>query len=382
MNTFGKFYCITTWGESHGPSVGVVIDGCPSGLSLSIEYIQEELDLRRPGQSRLTSPRKEFDRVEILSGIFRGITTGTPISLMIANKDFRSGDYEQLKHIYRPGHADFTYQARYGVRDYRGGGRASGRETVARVAAGAVAKKLLEQAGIGVIGFARSIGNQSVDPGNPFAAGFENLGSLKKARKKIYSSEVRTTNTAVAEKMTETINMAAVKGDSVGGIVELQAHGLPAGLGDPLFGKLDGLTALALMSVGAVKGVEFGDGFHLAELKGSEANDPFMVNKAGEIQPAANRAGGVLGGISTGMPLVVRAAVKPTPSISLEQQSVDVQARPVALTITGRHDPCIVVRIIPVLEHMLNLVLADLLLSRRAGQGGTIKCLQEAGDQV
>lgn len=369
MNTFGNFFRITTWGESHGPSIGVVIDSCPAGLPLSIENIQGELELRRPGQNKLTSPRKELDRVEILSGVFRGVTTGTPISLLIANEEFRSGDYEQLEDIYRPGHADFTYQARYGVRDYRGGGRASGRETAARVAAGAVAMKLLAQAGIGVIGFARSIGGQPPDPDNPFAAGFKDLISLKEARKKIYSSEVRATDTALAEKMAAVINKAAAVGDSVGGIVELQAHGLPAGLGDPLFGKLDGLTAMALMSVGAVKGVEFGDGFHLAELKGSEANDPFMVTKAGEIQPAANRAGGVLGGISTGLPLVVRAAVKPTPSISLEQQSVDLKGKQVALTIAGRHDPCIVVRIIPVLEHMLNLVLADLLLSRRAGQG-------------
>ncbi len=369
MNTFGKYYRITTWGESHGSSIGVVIDGCPAGFLLSIEDIQGELDLRRPGQNKLTSPRQELDRVEILSGVFRGITTGTPISLLIANKEFRSGDYEQLKDIYRPGHADFTYHARYGVRDYRGGGRASGRETAARVAAGAVAMKLLEQAGIGVIGFASSIGGQPSVPGNPFAKGFKDLIALKNARKRIYSSKVRTTDPALAEKMAAVINKAAAAGDSVGGIVELQAHGLPAGLGDPVFGKLDGLTALALMSVGAVKGVEFGDGFHLAQLKGSEANDPFMVTKAGEIQPAANRAGGVLGGISTGLPLVVRAAVKPTPSISLEQQSVDIKGKPVSLTIDGRHDPCIVVRIIPVLEHMLNLVLADLLLSRRAGQG-------------
>jgi chorismate synthase len=326
MNTFGTLFRLTTWGESHGPSIGAVVDGCPAGLELSTEDIQRELDLRKPGSSGLTSPRREEDRVEILSGVFEGRTLGTPIGLLLRNRDQRSTDYEPLAAVYRPGHADFTYQEKYGLRDPRGGGRSSGRETAARVAAGAIARKLLAARGIRVLAFARQIGEVAVEDGELAALfGPEPADcDLEALRGKIY------------------------------------------GLGEPVFGKIGALIGQAVLSVGAVKGVEFGEGFRMAAMRGSAANDPFIRNARGQVVPATNRAGGMAGGISTGLPIVCRAVIKPTSSIGAEQQTVDARGEPVRLSVQGRHDPCIVLRIVPVIEHMINLVLVDLLLAHTA----------------
>ena len=374
MNTFGRFFRVTTFGESHGAAIGAVIDGCPPGLVMGPEEIQNELDLRKPGQSGLTTSRKEPDRVEILSGVFEGQTLGTPIALIIRNRDMRPYDYSKLKDLYRPGHADYTYQLKYGRRDYRGGGRSSGRETAARVAAGAVARKVLEQRGIRVLSFARMIGGLCLEAGEP-DLGIENptspvdAGRIAELRTLIYESEVRCPHRQTASAMAEAIRNAADDRDSLGGIVEVHAYGVPAGLGDPVFGKIDARIAEAVLSLGAVKGIEFGEGFRLADMRGSRANDRFTTDTEGRVVPATNRAGGMAGGISTGMPVVFRAAIKPTASIGSVQHSVDAAGNPVDLQIEGRHDPCIVVRIVPVIEHMVNLVLIDLLLAHQAQIG-------------
>ncbi|MEN6443447.1 MAG: chorismate synthase [Methanoregula sp.] len=319
MNTFGRTFRITTFGESHGAAVGVVIDGCPPRIALSAQDIQPLLDRRRPGTSPLTSPRREPDRVEILSGIFEGKTTGTPIALLVHNEDSHSGDYDALKDVFRPGHADFTYQEKYGIRDYRGGGRSSGRETVGRVAAGAVAQKILSAHGIAITG--------------------KILAVHGKSGQNEIEAEIRSAKEA---------------GDSVGGIVELVARGCPAGLGDPVFGKLDALIAGAMMGIGAVKGVEIGDGFAAAGKFGSGNNDQMTADRF-----LSNHAGGILGGISSGQDIVVRIAVKPTPSIQKMQKTRDCHGNQVDLSIQGRHDPCIVPRIVPVAEAMMALVLVD-----------------------
>jgi chorismate synthase len=322
MNTFGRNFRCTTFGESHGTALGVVIDGCPPGIRLSPETIQPILDRRRPGRGPLASARAEEDMVEILSGIFEGRTTGAPIALMVRNRDARSEDYDALRTVFRPGHADYTWQAKYGIRDHRGGGRSSGRETVARVAAGAVALACLARDGIRITGSIREIHGRVVP---------------------------REQEREIAE--------AAERGDSVGGIVEVVAEGCPAGLGDPVFSKLDAAIGAGMLSIGAVKGVEIGEGFAAARLYGSENNDPMTPDGF-----ASNHAGGILGGISTGAPIVVRIAVKPTPSIRKEQQTVDLDGRPASIAIEGRHDPCIAPRLVPVAEAMLGLVLADALL--------------------
>ena len=324
MNTFGNNFRITTFGESHGPALGVVIDGCPAGMELSEIDIQPLLDRRRPGTSHLTSPRKEGDKVEILSGIFEGKTTGTPIALMVRNENQQSKDYEELKEKFRPGHADFTYQVKYGIRDHRGGGRSSGRETLSRVAAGAVAMKCLAERGITITGTIREVHGKT----NP----------------------VEIENEILAVKST---------GDSVGGIVQVTATGCPVGLGDPVFGKLDALIAGAMMGIGAVKGVEIGDGFTAARKFGSENNDPMTADGF-----ASNHAGGILGGISSGQDIIVRIAVKPTPSIAKIQQTRDIHGNVCEISIGGRHDPCIVPRIVPVAEAMLALVLMDCILEQ------------------
>ena len=324
MNTSGNNFRITTFGESHGKAVGAVIDGCPAGMPLSEEDIQPLLDRRRPGTSPLTSPRQETDRVEILSGIFEGRTTGTPIALVVPNRDTKSHDYETLRNVFRPGHADFTYQEKYGVRDHRGGGRSSGRETVGRVAAGAVALKLLAGKGITMSGRIISV-HGKITP----------------------------------EDIEQEILAAKTSGDSVGGIVEIVARGCPAGLGDPVFGKLDAGIAGAMMGIGAVKGVEIGDGFAVAGRFGSENNDPMTADSF-----ESNHAGGILGGISSGQDIVVRIAVKPTPSIAKPQKTRDIHGNVVDITVGGRHDPCIVPRILPVAEAMLALVLVDAVLEQ------------------
>jgi len=324
MNTFGSNFRITTFGESHGKAVGAVIDGCPANLPLTEEDIQPLLDRRKPGTSPLTSPRQEADRVEILSGIFEGRTLGTPIALVVRNEEKRSGDYESLREVFRPGHADFTYQEKYGIRDHRGGGRSSGRETVGRAAAGAVALKFLAGKGITV------------------------AGRIVEVHGKTEPGEIE-----------QEILGAKAAGDSVGGIAEITAKGCPAGLGDPVFGKLDAAIAGAMMGIGAVKGVEIGDGFAVAGRFGSQNNDPMTADGF-----TSNHAGGILGGISTGQEIVVRIAVKPTPSIAKVQKTRDIHGNVVDISVGGRHDPCIVPRILPVAEAMLALVLADAVLEQ------------------
>lgn len=324
MNTFGTNFRITTFGESHGAALGVVIDGCPSGMALSEKDIQPALDKRKPGTSPLVSPRQESDKVEILSGIFDGKTTGTPIALLVRNQDAHSHDYEEMKNLFRPGHADYTFQQKYGIRDYRGGGRSSGRETVGRVAAGAVAEKYLNALGITIRGHIVSVHGK-----------------------------------AGASEIEAEILSAKNAGDSVGGIAEIRAQGCPAGLGDPVFGKLDAAIAGAMMGIGAVKGVEIGAGFAVADRFGSENNDP--ITKGGFL---SNNAGGILGGISSGQEIVVRIAVKPTASIAKPQKTIDASGNDASITVKGRHDPCIVPRIIPVAEAMLALVLIDAVLEQ------------------
>ena len=354
-NSFGQLFRVTTWGESHGEALGVVVDGCPSGLELSEEDIQHELDRRRPGVSAVTTERKEADTVKIMSGIFEGKTLGTPIAMLVWNKDVDSSPYELLKDIARPGQADFSYQQKYGIRDHRGGGRASGRETVARVAAGAIAKKILRGYGIQIIGHVVVVGGIQA-----------RKVSIDEITKNAERNAVRCADPEAARSMEALITEAKEAGDSVGGIVEVCAIGVPAGLGEPVFDKLDAELAKALMSIGAVKGVELGAGFDAAKLKGGEMNDEFYID-AGRIRTRTNNAGGILGGISTGEPIVCRIAVKPTSSIAKPQRSVDMKRlEEVEVRITGRHDPCICPRLVPVAEAMVALVLVDSLL--RAGR--------------
>jgi len=352
-NTFGKIFKVTTWGESHGEAIGVVVDGCPAGLELSEGVIQHELDRRKPGASEITTERKEADEVKILSGVFGGKTLGTPISMLVWNKDVDSSPYEPLKDIARPGQADFAYQMKYGIRDYRGGGRASARETVARVAAGAIAKRILAMQGrdIQILGHVVEIGEIRA----------KEVG-VEEIRRNIERNAVRCADLEAARKMEDLIKEVKAEGDSVGGIVEVIALDVPAGLGEPVFDKLDAELAKALMSIGAVKGVEIGAGFEAARMKGSEMNDEFII-KEGRIRTKTNNAGGILGGISTGEPIICRIAVKPTPSISRPQRSVDMEKmQEVEIKIKGRHDPCICPRIVPVAEAMVALVLVDYLM--------------------
>ena len=348
-----------TWGESHGEALGVVVDGCPAGIELSAADIQHELDRRRPGMSEIASERREADEVLILSGVFEGKTLGTPISMLVWNKDVDSTPYDEIKHIARPGQADYSYQMKYGLRDYRGGGRASGRETLARVAAGAIAKKVLAYHNIGVVGHVVEIGG--------IRARSEGV-DLKEIKRIADMNAVRCADPEAAVQMQELIKRAKREGDSVGGIVEVIATGVPPGLGEPVFDKLDAELAKALMSIGAVKGVEIGIGFGAARMRGSEMNDEFYIED-GKIRTRMNNAGGILGGISTGEPVICRMAVKPTPSIAKLQRSVDMeQMDEVELRIRGRHDPCICPRIVPVAEAMVALVLMDYMMIMRGGR--------------
>ncbi len=350
-NSFGMIFRMTTWGESHGAAIGVVVDGCPAGLELLVEDIQHELNRRKPGVSEITTERKEADEVQILSGVFEGQTLGTPISMLVWNKDVDSRPYEELKHVARPGQADFSYQMKYGLRDHRGGGRASGRETAARVAAGAIAKKILTAYGIQTIGHVVEVGSIRARE-----VGFEEL------KKNVERKAVRCADLDAAVRMEQLIKEVKAEGDSVGGIVEIIATGVPAGLGEPVFDKLDAELAKALMSLGAVKGVEIGAGFEAARLKGSEMNDEFFIED-GRIKTKTNNAGGILGGISSGEPVICRIAVKPTSSIAKPQRSVDmVKKQETEIKIKGRHDPCICSRIVPVAEAMVALVLVDCLM--------------------
>ena len=350
-NTFGKAFSITTWGESHGPAVGVVIDGCPPGLELSEADIQHELDRRRPGQSEVSTPRQEEDRVEILSGLFEGKTTGTPIAMLVRNKDADSSKYDIIKNTPRPGHADYTYQMKYGIRDHRGGGRSSARETIGRVAAGAVAKKILALSGIEILAHVVELGG--------IKASQVQVDDIKS---NVEANPVRCADPEAAIAMLERVKQVREDKDSIGGVVEILALGVPAGLGEPVFDKLDADLAGALMGIGAVKGVEVGSGFAAAAMTGSQMNDPFEIRN-GRVVCSTNNAGGILGGISSGETIVCRIAVKPTPSIARAQNTVDMSDMSgTEITIEGRHDPTIPPRIVPVAEAMIALVLADHML--------------------
>ena len=342
-SSFGKLFKITTWGESHGRGLGVVIEGCPAGLPIKESEIQLELNRRRTGQSKVTTTRKEGDQIQIMSGVFKGKTTGTPISLLVENEDADSSKYELIKDLSRPGHADYTYDMKYGFRDYRGGGRSSARETVGRVAAGAIAKKLLARERIKIIGFTRQIGKhiaQNID------------------YREIENNIVRCPDNKIAEKMVNSIMRARKKGDSLGGVVEVIAQGVPAGLGEPVFDRLDADLAKAVMSMPAVKGVEIGMGFQSAIMTGSECNDVFVM-KNKKVTTATNNAGGILGGISNGMDIVIRLVVKPTSSINKAQDTVTQQGKKAEIRVEGRHDPCVAPRAVPIAEAMVAITLID-----------------------
>ena len=352
-NTFGRLLRLTTYGESHGAGLGGILDGCPAGLPLCEEDLQRELDLRKPGNGPTATARKESDTVHILSGVFEGVTTGTPVAFHVANEDQRSRDYGNLADVFRPGHADWSYFHKYGVRDYRGGGRSSGRETVARVAGGAIAKKILAVRGIRVLAACIELGGNAVPPRDIDMDGAQ-------ARPYFAASDT------APEHWDARVREARNAHDTLGGIVQIVARGVPAGLGEPVFDKLDAVLAHALMSVGAVKGVEVGEGFNSAWLMGSQNNDPLQPGPDGDLSGrdnfASNHAGGILGGISTGQEIVLRAAVKPIASIPQEQQTIDKSGKAASVLIGGRHDLSAIPRIVPVLSAMTALALADMLL--------------------
>jgi len=353
-NTFGSAFRVTTWGESHGAAVGVVVDGCPPRIPIETILIQEDLDRRRPAQSELTTARDEADKVEILSGVFEGKTLGTPLSLLIRNQGQHPHRYDHLRDLFRPGHAEATYFQKYGIYDHRGGGRASARETAPRVAAGAIAKAVLKQEGVWIRGFTRRVGSieaKTVD----FSVIEKNL--------------VRSSDLKAAGEMEALILEVREKGDSIGGIVEVIAGGVPTGLGEPVYDKLDADLAKAMMSINAVKGVEIGSGFQAAERRGSQNNDPWIFDN-GRIRTETNHCGGIIGGISTGGDVVVRIAVKPPSTIAIPQQTIDRQGKTVTVSpgdaeSAKRHDPCICPRVVPVAEAMMALVLVDHLLRQR-----------------
>lgn len=344
-STLGTNFKITTWGESHGKALGAVIDGCPAGLPLCEKDIQVYLDRRKPGQNSISTPRKEADQVEILSGVFEGKTTGTPISLLIPNTSQKSSDYSEIASYYRPGHADYTFDAKYGFRDYTGGGRSSGRETAGRVAAGAVAIKILKELGITITAYTRSIGPVTIDDEH-----FD--------KSAIYSTATCMPDPAADEKATAYLKECMMEKNSSGGVIECLVEGLPAGIGDPVFEKLDANLAKAVMSIGAVKAVEIGDGTLVSSTKGSENNDAFRISSEG-ITKKTNHAGGILGGISDGSTLLLRAHVKPTPSIFQKQETVNRNGENIEIEIKGRHDPVIVPRAVVVVEAMTALTVLD-----------------------
>jgi chorismate synthase len=352
-NTQGSVFRVTTWGESHGAALGAVIDGCPPGIDLSVSDIQQALDRRKPSKGAASTTRDEKDRVEICSGVFEGKTTGTPISLLIANIDSKSSSYHELKDVFRPGHGDYTYVKKYGVRDWRGGGRASGRETAARVAAGAVAEKVIAAVGMEVLAYTKAIGGIEISA--------VETTSPADWKKKVRANVLYCPDEVAARVMEERLSSVREKGDTLGGIVEIIVRGCPSGLGDPVFDKLDATLASALMSIGTVKAVEVGDGFAVAGKKGSEVNDPMG---AGGF--TRNSAGGILAGISTGQDIILRVYCKPIPSIALPQQTTDIGGNQRLIEISGRHDICVIPRIVPVCEAMVCLVLADAWLRQKA----------------
>ena len=356
---YGRLFQISTWGESHGKGIGVVIDGCPAGLSLSEEDIQVYLDRRKPGQSQFTTGRKESDMAQIWSGVFEGRTTGTPISILVQNQDQRSRDYGNIMNTYRPGHADYTFDEKYGFRDYRGGGRSSGRETTARVAAGAVAAKILKELGIEVHAYTKAIGPVSV-PENEYHP------------EEIFQNPIYLPSNAYAQKASAYLEECIKNQDSSGGIIECVVTGMPVGIGDTVFEKLDANLAKAMLSIGAVKGFEIGDGFKVADTKGSINNDSFHT-KDGRITKDTNHAGGVLGGMSDGSKIIFRAAVKPTPSISQPQSTVTKDGENTEMIIKGRHDPVIVPRAVVVVESMAAITILDLLFTNMSARMDKLK---------
>ncbi len=354
-STYGTIFRIMTWGESHGKGVGVTIDGCPAGLPLCEEDVQTYLNRRKPGQSKFATARNEGDEVEILSGVFEGKTTGTPIAMMVRNTDQRSKDYSAIMDVYRPGHADYCFEQKYGFRDYRGGGRSSARETIARVAAGAVACKLLAHYGITVNAYVKSIGEFEIDP-KRFDLSERDNNSLNMPDK------------VAAEETAEFLERMIAARDSVGGVVECLVDGMPVGVGEPVFDKLDASLARAIMSIGAVKGFEIGDGFAAAKALGSQNNDEFYVDACSKVNKKTNHAGGILGGMSDGSQIVLRAAFKPTPSIAQTQKTANNHGENVEIAIKGRHDPVVVPRAVVVVEVMTALTIIDLLLMSKSAR--------------
>lgn len=354
-NTFGKIFSITTFGESHGTAIGVVIDGCPAGVTIDEGFIQSELSRRRPGQSKITTQRKEEDTFRILSGVFDGKSTGAPIALVIDNKDTRSKDYDHLAETFRPSHADFTYETKYGVRDYRGGGRSSARETAVRVAAGAVAKTFLSQSGITMRAYVSQVGDIVAPP-------YTQL-DLSKTEGNI----VRCPEPATAEKMIALIDEVRKSRDTVGGVVTCVIQNAPAGLGDPIYDKLHAELGRAMLSINAVKGFEYGSGFAGVRMRGSQHNDEFY-NEGGKVRTRTNHSGGIQGGISNGEDIYFNVAFKPVATIMQDQQSVDKEGKEVTVSGKGRHDPCVVPRAVPIVEAMAALVMADLLLRGRTAR--------------
>jgi len=355
-NSFGELFRISTFGESHGGAVGVVVDGCPPGLAISNSEIQAQLDRRKPGQSDITTPRKEEDAISILSGVFEGHTTGTPILMLAHNKDTRSEDYHHLRDVLRPSHADFTYEAKYGRRDWRGSGRASARETLARVAAGAIAQKYLQlQLGVRITSYVEQVGSikTSIAPSAVTADAVD-------------ASLVRCPDPKVAAQMIELIRAVQADGDSIGGIIRCFITGVPQGLGEPVFDKLHADLGKAMLSINAVKGFDIGSGFDAAHLRGSQHNDPFEPSASGTIRTRTNNAGGVLGGISTGEPITFRVAFKPVATIAKEQDTVTKDGLPTKLSASGRHDPCVLPRAVPIVDAMAAVVLIDHFLRNKA----------------
>lgn len=343
---YGTIFTITTWGESHGKGIGVVVDGCPAGLKLDEQFLQEYLNRRKPGQTKYSTPRKENDLVTILSGVFEGFTTGTPISLIVYNENQHSADYSKIAASYRPGHADYTFDQKFGFRDYRGGGRSSGRETIGRVAAGAIACAILRELGITVKAYTKSIGPVAID-------------SRKADLDQINLSPLYMPDPEASEKAEEYLLQLMKEHNSAGGVIECIVTGMPAGIGEPVFDKLDAALAKAVMSVGAVKGVEIGEGFGAADLTGAENNDSFRYDDNLQLSKTSNHAGGILGGISDGSDIILRAAVKPTPSIFQTQQTVNTEKENVEIQIQGRHDPVVVPRAVVVVESMVAITLVD-----------------------
>ena len=354
-NSFGQAFRITTAGESHGPANVVIVDGVPPGIELSESDMMADLARRRPAQSKITSQRAEDDKPQILSGVFEGKTTGTSIAILIPNLDARTGDYDELRDKYRPGHADYSFDAKYGIRDHRGGGRSSARETVVRVAAGAIAKKLLAQQGVQVIGYVKQVGDIIADIPDPVSI----------TREAVESNIVRCPDSAAAAKMVELIELVRKDQDSIGGVAEFVATGVPAGLGEPVFDKLKADLGKAILSLPAVLGFEYGAGFDAARSRASQNNDPFIAVD-GQIQTEGNRHGGMLGGISTGMPIICRAALKPTSSIPRPQRTVSNEGQATEVSVKGRHDPCLLPRFVPMGEAMIAITLADHWLRWRA----------------